>query len=65
MAEILLHYYKFVSDEVGYTGKVQLAIETKIPSSLAAITPDTPDVIEKFKQAVKKITGKMPPDLKK
>jgi hypothetical protein len=63
MSEKLLRYYQYVGDIKGFNGKMQLAIETKIPSTVAATMPDTPDAIQIFRQAVEKITGKQAPML--
>lgn len=62
MAERLLRYYKHVSDVSGMGAKIQLAQETHIPSSKAAMEPDSPENIQRFKRAVQKITGKPAPD---
>lgn len=61
MAEKLLRYYKYVSDEKGLDGKMSLATETKIPSSKAALEPDSPENLAAFKRAVEKLTGKPAP----
>jgi len=63
MAEKLLKYYKHVHDTLGLIGKVQLAKETKMPSTEAALEPDTPEIIQRFKAAVEKITNQPAPDL--
>ena len=60
MAEKLLRYYKYMQDKEGFSGKVKLAQLTHIPSVQAAVEPDTPEVIERFKEAIKKITGNPP-----
>ncbi len=62
MAEKLLLYYKYITTQQGIVGRVELAKRTKIPSSKAAIVPDTPEKIELFRQAIKEITGKSAPD---
>ena len=64
MAEILIQYYKYIQEVAGYEGKVDLATSTKIPSTKAAIEPDSVENIEKFKKAIKKITGEDAPDFK-
>lgn len=61
MAEKLLLYYKHISDLKGLEGKMKLAQETKIPSSKAAIEPDSPEVIEIFRKAYENITGRDAP----
>jgi len=63
MAEELLRYYKYIQDKEGFSGKVKLAQLTHIPSVQAAVEPDTPEVIERFKKAIEKITGNPAPDL--
>ncbi len=60
MAEKLLKYYKFVADKGGITAKVELAKLTHIPTTRAALEPDSAENIAKFKDAVKKITGSAP-----
>jgi hypothetical protein len=61
MGQVLLKMYDFVEDEMGLRGKIQLAKMTLIPSATAAGTPDTPEVVHKFIEAVREITGKEPP----
>ncbi len=62
MGKILLKYYQYIIVEKGSEGKTELAKLTKISSIIAPLHPDSPENIELFKDAVKKITGKMPPD---
>ena len=57
MAERLIQYYNYVREVAGYEGKIDLATATKIPSTKAAFEPDSDDNIDKFKKAIKKITG--------
>ncbi len=63
MAETLLKYYKYVYEERGLLGKMELAQQTKIPSTLAATAPDNSENIELFREVVQKITGKDAPEL--
>ncbi len=63
MAEKLLRYYKYLSETNGLAGRIKLAVETKITSIAAALEPDSPENITKFKKAVEKITGKRAPEL--
>lgn len=63
MAEKLLQYYKYAHELLGLEGKIQLAKETKIPSTQAALEPDTSETIQRFKAAIEKITHKPAPDL--
>jgi hypothetical protein len=61
MAELLLRYYKYMADEQGLEGKMRLATETRIPSSKAAMEPDSSDNVAAFRQAIEKLTGKPAP----
>jgi hypothetical protein len=63
MGEKLLQYYKYVEENEGVFGKIRLAQLTHIPSARAATEVDTPEIIERFKSAIKKITGKPAPNL--
>ena len=63
MAEKLLQYYKYIQEKEGFAGKVRLAQLTHIPSVQAAVEPDTPQMIERFKKAIEAITGKPAPNL--
>lgn len=62
MAEKLLMYYKYINDKAGFTGKMKLATLTKIPSTKASLEPDSEENIERFKSAIKEITGSDAPD---
>lgn len=62
MAEKLIKYYQYVSEEKGFSGKVQLATSTKVPSTQAALEPDSPELLKVFKDAVEKITQKPAPE---
>jgi hypothetical protein len=61
MAMKLMQYYQYVSEQKGTLGKTQLAMKTKLPSSKAAMEPDTPEILAQFRAAVKEITGKDAP----
>ena len=63
MGEKMLKYYKYVADQAGLQGKTRLAIETKIPSTKAALAPDTPANLALFREAVAKITERSAPML--
>ncbi len=63
MAEKLVLYYKYIGEQKGIEGRMLLASETKIPSILAPTTQETPEIIERFKKAIEKITGKPAPTL--
>lgn len=64
MAEALLQYYKYISEHAGATGRTKLAMETKIPSTRAAMEPDSPANLKLFQGAVAKITGEPAPVLR-
>jgi hypothetical protein len=63
MAERLLRYYSYVNKKQGLLGKIELAKQTKIPSTKASLEPDSPKLIALFKKEVEKITGEPAPDL--
>lgn len=63
MAERLIRYYKYVTDEGGMPAKLLLAQETLMPSAKAAVEPDSPENIQLFRRAVEKITKKAAPVL--
>ncbi len=60
MGERLVRFYSLVSQQYGLAGKVKLAQETKVPSTHAAIEPDTPENIKRFEEAVEKIAEEAP-----
>jgi hypothetical protein len=62
MAERLLRYFKFVRELKGLDGQVKLAQETRMPSVRAETEPDSPENLQRFRQAVKRIIGKDPPE---
>ena len=61
MAAKLMQYYQYVAEYAGITGRTQLAIKTKIPSTRAAMEPDSPEAIRMFKVTIEEITGKAAP----
>ncbi|MGO9209859.1 MAG: hypothetical protein ACLPXM_18600 [Terriglobales bacterium] len=61
MAGKLMKYYEYICEQSGFTGKVKLAQLTKLPSTRAAVVPDTPEVLAQFQEAVKQLTGKPAP----
>ena len=61
MAETLLLYYKYVTEKKGISGKVKLAQYTNVPSVVAALEPDSPELLVLFTEAVEKITGEPAP----
>lgn len=61
MGERLLLYFKYIEEMRGVEGKLRLAQSTKMPSNKAALEPDTKENIDRFREAVQKITGKEAP----
>lgn len=61
MGVALQKVYDFVTREGGTVFRMRLAMKTGISSEKAAGVPDTPEAIEKFRQAAREITGKEPP----
>ncbi len=61
MAERLLLYFKYIKEEKGFEGQVKLAQATKMPSTKAAMEPDSPENIKRFREAIKLLTGKDAP----
>ena len=61
MADRLMKYYQYISEQSGLSGKVKLAQMTRVPSTKAAVEPDTQETIQKFQEAVREITGKPAP----
>jgi hypothetical protein len=63
MAERLMKYYAVVEKEGGFSAKVKLATMTKLPSTRAAVAPDSPENIDAFRKAYEAILGKAAPSL--
>jgi len=63
MADKLLQYYKYISDNMGLTGRTKLAMATKVPSNMAAIADDSPENLATFRRAIEELTGKPAPVL--
>jgi hypothetical protein len=61
MAERLLRLYKFVQDSAGLQAKVQVAMASKMPSTRAALEPDSKENIQVLSAAIKAVLGKDPP----
>jgi hypothetical protein len=61
MGKRIAAMFDFVEDKKGRDGKVALARETGVSSVIAEGTPETPELMERFRAAVKKITGENPP----
>lgn len=62
MGEKLVKYYNYVKNKMGYEGQAKLAMATKMPSTIASVSEDSKENIEKFKKELEKITGEKPPD---
>jgi hypothetical protein len=62
MAEKLMKYYQYVSEQAGAVGRTKVAMLTKVPSTKAAMEPDTPEMIKIFKEAIRQVTGDPPPN---
>jgi hypothetical protein len=63
MAEKLLKFYQAMQDRAGLSGRTKLAMETKIPSTKAALAPDSEENLRRFREAFTRITGQAPPDV--
>jgi len=57
----LVKYYDFVGKIGGLPMQMRLAMATGLPSAKAESTPDSAETIDKFKKAIKQITGKDAP----
>lgn len=57
MGEQLVRFYQLVNQSKGLQGKTRFAMETKIPSTRAALVPDSPENIELFRAAYEKVVG--------
>lgn len=57
----MMALYDFVESVAGREGKMKLAKLTCIPSVLAMGKPDDKATLERFRAAVREITGKDPP----
>jgi hypothetical protein len=63
MAERLIKYYKYMADTGGLELKMKLVSVTKVPSTIAAQVPDSPEILDRFQQAIRQLTGKPAPIL--
>ena len=61
MGAKLVKMYEFVKKEGGVKAAMRLAMKTTVTSRAASSTPDSPAMINKFREAVKEIVGKYPP----
>ncbi len=60
MGEKLVKMYQTIQETTGLKGKTLLAMATKIPSTRAALAPDSEENLELFRAAYTKIAGKPP-----
>lgn len=61
MAEKLVSYYQFVKEKGGQDAVMRLSMKTAISESRAKTAPDSPELVEKFKEAIKGLVGVYPP----
>ena len=61
MAALMLGFYEAIKQEGVGGGQVRLAMMTGVSAQSAASKPDTPELIKKFANAYKEITGKACP----
>jgi len=57
MGNRLLEYFALAESKGGMAAKMRLAIKTGVPSTEAAQTAETPELIDKFKRALTDILG--------
>lgn len=55
MAAKLTEFYNQAAKEFGLSGRIKLAMLTKIPSEKAGAVADSPDTIRIFEQALKQL----------
>ena len=56
MGARLVKFYEQAKAKGGVPAMVKLAIKTRLPSVLAESTPDTPEIIRVFEQALKDLS---------
>lgn len=61
MGKKLEDIYEVIKNEGSLTAQMRLAMLTGMPSAQAKTAPDTPDMVKKFADAYKEITGKSCP----
>ena len=61
MGQKLQKFYEIVKAEGGEEAAMRLAMKTCIHPAIAGLKPDSPENIQKFKDAFKEITGKDAP----
>lgn len=63
MGQKLVKYYEYIEAQRGRDGKVALAKLTKVASIVAGGQPDSPELLQRFREAIREITGVLPPEL--
>lgn len=58
MGTQLVEIYNIVAQKAGFKGRLRLAVKTGIPRVKAAEEPDSPDLVNNFKEAASEILGK-------
>ena len=61
MGAKIVKCYEFVESKGGLQSKMRLAVATSVPSAKANEVVDTPELLAKFRTAVKDITGENAP----
>lgn len=61
MGKQLTKYYEYLGKVGSLPMQMRLAMMTGLPSGKAEAAPDSPENIDKFKKAIKQITGKDAP----
>jgi hypothetical protein len=61
MGTALQRIYDYVGEKGALPAKMRLAMKTGLPEQRAAASPDSPDLVAKFRAAAKEITGAEPP----
>ncbi len=62
MGQKLMAWYNFVEALAGREGKMKLAKLTCVPSVIAMGKPDDKETLDRFRAAVRQITGRDPPE---
>ena len=61
MGDKIEKLYDFIQAEGGIPAKMRIAMQTGVPSNKAAATPDSDEVLAKFRAAIKDVIGKDAP----
>lgn len=60
MGARLVKYYEFAQNKAGIVGRMRLALKVRLSSEKAKSEPDSPELIQNMKNAVREITGEEP-----